>query len=346
MIPNVGFIGYRGLVGYTLVSRLIYKGDYPNYNFIYFGSTPVLNSTTFSEYDYKLISKCDIILCCKDSDYSYNCYRNLKLLNWSGYWLDASSCFRKCKKSIIVLDPLNKDLILSNLNKRRIYCGGNCTVSIMLLSIIRLLKLGLVDSIYCTSFQSLSGAGFKYLSSVVTISKDILYSTDTYSSKGLLDISLSNNPLYLPLSPWIGNKVGDSSEEEQKGIDETNIILSSIGISKISVFSTCVRVSSIRCHSLSLIIKLNKNLHIRSFLSILRCNKHVVLVGNNANDTITKLNPNYVSGREYIYIGRVRKIASYTYNIFVVGDQLIWGASEPIRRVLNIINSNVFKNKN
>ncbi|MGX7458744.1 aspartate-semialdehyde dehydrogenase [Candidatus Vidania fulgoroideorum] len=345
MIPNVGFIGYRGLVGSILVSRLIYKDNYNDYNFTYFGNTPFRGYKFYSEYNYKLMSKCDIIVCCKDSNYSFNCYKNLRLLNWTGYWLDSSSCFRKCSRSLIVLDPLNKNLILNSLKKKKIYCGGNCTVSIMLLSISKLLKSNLVNSIYCTSLQSLSGAGFKYLSSVLNSSRDVLCKLVSYSSSELLDNSIYNSSLCFPLIPWIGCNTNISSEEEIKGNKETNIILGGIGVNKVKVYSTCVRVSSIRCHSLSLIIILNRNISISRFIGMLKSNKHITIVNNNKYDTSSKLNPNYVSGRERIFIGRIRKISEYTYTIFVIGDQLIWGASEPIRRTLNIINSNVFKDK-
>ncbi|QSW38022.1 aspartate-semialdehyde dehydrogenase [Candidatus Vidania fulgoroideae] len=346
MKPCVGFIGYRGIVGYTLISRLIKKGDYGNYNFIYFGSTKIPNCNVLPDDNYKTMTKCEAIICCKDSDYSFNCFKNLKLLNWLGYWLDASSCFRRCNKSIIVLDPLNRGFINKELERKKIYCGGNCTVSIMLISILKILKTNMISSINCTSFQSLSGAGFSYLSNVVNCTGSTLLKLGGYNTNKILEGSVLKEPYFLPLNPWIGNKVGSLSEEELKGSEETNIILKSSNISKIDVFSTCVRVSAIRCHSLSLTITLNKNISLDSFILLIRSNKYIRYVNNNSYDTLKKLNPNYVSGKEKIYVGRVRKISNCIYSIFVVGDQLIWGASEPIRRALSIIYNNVFKNKN
>ncbi|MGX7585886.1 aspartate-semialdehyde dehydrogenase [Candidatus Vidania fulgoroideorum] len=345
MKPKVGIIGYRGIVGGTLVERIIKKKDCKNYDLMFFGKEEK-NKNVFKENDFINLFKCNILVCCKDKEYSFECYKTLKDKNWKGYWVDCSSCFRKCSKSTIVLDPINKPEILKSIKLKKLLCGSNCTVSIMLLGIKGIIFKKKILEIVCTSFQSLSGAGYLYLKKSISNLSDFMKLKNNTSLKNLLDAKIKDEETNcFSLIPWIGKKVGHNSEEEIKGDYEVEKILHYRLKSKIKVFSTCVRVNTLRCHALSITIKLKKDTNLKKFIKTLSKNKYVRIIKNKPKETISKLNPNYVSGRSKIFIGRIRKIKKRMFSLFIVGDQLIWGASEPIRRTIKILYKNVYKNK-
>ncbi|WP_458659157.1 aspartate-semialdehyde dehydrogenase [Candidatus Vidania fulgoroideorum] len=334
---KLGIFGIRGVVGKTLLGRI--KKNFLNL----FKIKKIKSKDYFDNKKLSKIKKCKIIISCKDKLFSKKMYFYLKNNKWKGYWIDASSYFRRSKKSVISLDLINKKTIIKKINNNyKIFCGGNCTVSIMLIAIGGIINN--LKEIFCTTFQSISGAGYldtaNLFKNCFLISKKILKSNgDIFESANKVFNKINNNLVY-SLVPWIGKDEKKNSEEENKAVYEIKKIIGK----KIKIHSTCVRVNSFRCHSESIIIKTIKDITLNEFkYKISNFSKYVRIVNNKKNDTIKKLNPNYVSFKEKIYIGRIRKIKSKTFSIFVIGDQLIWGAVEPLLRLAKIIYNEKFK---
>lgn len=369
----VGFVGWRGMVGSVLIDRMINKG---NFNTIipYFFSTsqegkkgPILSknqniSNLYNAYNIDILKEMNIIITCQGSEYTKKIHKKLRKNKWNGYWIDASSYLRMKENSIICLDPVNKDIIYEGLNKGiKDFIGGNCTVSLMLMALSGLFKEKLIDWISVSTYQAASGSGSKNMCELLKQMgviynnikhelKDINYKILKIEKK-IKNISLSNiMPTYNfksvlagSLIPWIDKKMNNGqSREEWKGQSETNKILSDK--KKIIIDGLCVRIGTLRCHSQSLTIKMNKNISIQEIKKIiLKNNKWIKIIPNTYNETIKKLTPLNVSGTLDILIGRLRKmnIGSKYISAFTVGDQLLWGAAEPIRRMLKIIVSNI-----
>ncbi|WDI79415.1 aspartate-semialdehyde dehydrogenase [Candidatus Vidania fulgoroideae] len=328
---KLGIFGKRGMVGRTLVKRL--KEKYYSDNF----DICVLKNNYIGK-------NINIIISCKDNNFSKIIIKKIKKKKWNGYFLDTSSYLRKSKT--IVLDPLNKKEIIKKLkNNEKFFTGGNCTVSLMLISILGILKLKILG-IYCTTFQSVSGGGFKLFNNLLEQNRKILNKIKKNkfflkTSKVKKITKAFDNILCYSLIPWIDKDIKNGfSKEEEKNYFETNKILNINN--KIKVFSTCVRVNSLRCHSLSLIIKFKKDLSLKKFNKLISSNKYIKIIKNNKKKTLKYLNPIYCSEKKKIFVGRIRKVCKKEFSIFIVGDQLLWGAVEPIVRMLKIIKKNVF----
>jgi aspartate-semialdehyde dehydrogenase len=315
-------------------------------------------------FDVAALSRCDIVITAQGSDYTKAIHPKLRAAGWMGYWIDAAKTLRMNNDAVIVLDPVNLSVIKNGLTSGlRDYVGGNCTVSCMLMGLGALFKADLVEWMASTTYQAASGGGAQHMRELLT-----QYGTLYASVKGLLDDpasaileidrivtqtqrSLSSDetkqfivPLGGSLIPWIDADRGDgTSLEEWKGGAETNKILGrGVGFNtpEVPIDSICVRVGAMRCHSQSLTIKLKKDVPLADVEQMIRLdNEWVNFVPNNKEDTLHGLTPVAVTGTMNIAVGRVRKLAlgpSYL-GAFTIGDQLLWGAAEPLRRMLRIL---------
>ncbi len=300
----------------------------------------------------------DFILTCQGSDYTKKVHFQLRASHWNGFWIDAASILRTEKKSTLVLDPINLEVIKKALALgQKDFIGSNCTVSLMLMSLGGLFKKNLVEWLSSMTYQAASGAGAKFMKELI----DQMYFLSEASKKTLhgreisileaekeftkamtleafpkteIGYSLAGN-----LLPWIDRElIGGQSKEEWKGEFETNKIL--MTKKKIPIDGICVRVALMRCHSQAFTIKLKKELSIKNIEEIIKeSNRWVCLVENTKKATLENLTPAKISGTLEIAVGRIRKLklGSKYIGVFNVGDQLLWGAAEPLRRVLNII---------
>ena len=364
-MKKVGIIGWRGMVGSVLLQRMSEENDFKNID-IYFFSTsqkgltaPSLskhNTKLLDAYDIDTLKKLDILISCQGSDYTIKIHTKLRSIEWDGFWIDAASHLRLDKKSMIVLDPINEADILNNINKGiKNYIGGNCTVSLMLMAIHGLLDYKLVDWINVMSYQAISGAGAAAMNELLDQQKFIANSNSHSNilekekiirdSVKSLDFpnSIIQQPLALNLLPWIDSKMpSGQTREEWKAMVEANKILDN-SKNDITIDGTCVRVPSLRSHCQALTVKINQDLPINQIIEILSsANKWIKYVENDKKNTLQGLSPIAVSGTLNIAIGRVRKslLGEKFINIFTAGDQLLWGAAEPLRRVLKIILKN------
>ncbi|BGI51523.1 MAG: aspartate-semialdehyde dehydrogenase [Buchnera aphidicola (Ceratovacuna japonica)] len=373
MKKKVGFVGWRGLVGSVLLERMILKNDLSKINIKFFTTSqvghngPKINNIKFgileNAYDLQKLIEMDIILTCQGSEYTKKVYFNLKKLGWNGFWIDASSHLRTNNNAIIVLDPINYNFIKMSIdNGCKTFVGGNCTVSLMLMALGGLFSNNLVKNIFVSTYQSVSGAGSNYIKNLL-LEMGILHdSVKNYLNKNNVSIlkaenvirsllkskknvnSIFNNfpPLAGNLIPWIDEDNGSGkSKEEIKGEFETNKILNLHDkYKKIIIDSVCVRVGVFRCHSQSFLIKLKKTISILEIENLLKNhNKWVRIIHNNKINTMKSLVPSEVSGTLKILLGRISRsnFGSKYINVFSIGDQLLWGASEPLRRMLNIL---------
>lgn len=296
---TVGFIGSRGLVGSTLLQRMQEENDLADF-------APVFLSGLEAE-QIDNLKKLDIIVTCQGSEYTKKVYPELRASGWPGYWLDSAKTLRLDKDSIIILDPINRAAIDKALeNGIKNYIGGNCTVSLLLMAISGLFQENLIDWLSVMTYQSISGAGAKAMRE--------------------LSSSLANN-----LIPWI-------DKEEAKMQSETNKILQSKEI--INIDGICVRVGVKRCHSQAITMKLKKAVPIPEIEQIIQnANQWVKVIPNQQQATTQELTPAAVSEKLTIPIGRIKtmNIGPEYISAFTVGDQLLWGAAEPLRRMLKIL---------
>ncbi|MCX7726550.1 MAG: aspartate-semialdehyde dehydrogenase [Chitinispirillaceae bacterium] len=300
----------------------------------------------------------DIIVSCQGGDYTTAIYDKLRAAGFKGYWIDAASTLRMRESSIIVLDPVNMDVIEKGLkNGIKDYIGGNCTVSLMLMAITGLFKHNLVEWISSMTYQAASGAGAKNMieliaqmsvlsSKAASLLKDPALSAlelDKVITTALRDGSLPTENFGVPLAanliPWIDKLVEEGkTREEWKGYAETNKILGTK--EPIPVDGICVRIGAMRCHSQGLTIKLKKDMPLDELVEIIKKgNQWVKVIPNTKEETLKGLTPAAVSGTLTVAIGRIRKmkLGPQFLTCFTVGDQLLWGAAEPIRRILKII---------
>jgi len=369
-MKKVGFIGWRGMVGSVLIKRMIDELDFDNFDSYFFSTSQAgqknpewkinfKNKLLIDAFDPQELSKMDIVMTCQGGDYTDKVFSKLRAIGWTGHWVDAASTLRMDKNSVIVLDPLNQSSIDSAYDAGiKNWVGGNCTVSLMLLAIHGLLKEDLVEWVSSMTYQAASGAGANNMrellsqmgqiyssvaddliqknSNILDIDSKVLalMNSEKFQKKNF-KVSLAGN-----LIPWIYEDLKNGqSREEWKGESETNKILNS-SFSPIKVDGLCVRIGTMRSHSQALTIKLNKNISIEEINEIISDgNKWVKLIPNNKESSITLLSPAEVSGKLDIAVGRVRKlnIEENCISVFTVGDQLLWGAAEPIRRMLKIL---------
>ncbi|XAO72599.1 MAG: aspartate-semialdehyde dehydrogenase [Candidatus Vidania fulgoroideorum] len=340
-MKNIGIIGVKGIVGKIIKNKI--KNN-KNWKIKYFEKEKYIkNKKNIYKIKTKKIRKCIIIINCKNEKFSKKIYEKLKKINWKGYYIDASSAFRMNKKSIICLDPLNKNKIKEFIkNKGRIFCGSNCTVSLTLISILKLIKKKIIKNILCNTYQAISGAGYKETNKLFRNNYKKLKEIFKKKKKKININKIKFKKNCFSIQAWIGKNRKTNSEEEKKGEKEINKILNLNKKNKIKVFSTCIRINVFRCHSINLIISLKKDMKIKKFKKIIK-NKYIKIIKNNKMDTLKKLNPNIISEKNKIYIGRIRKVKKKMFSIFIVGDQLLWGAAIPLIRTAKIITKYINK---
>jgi aspartate-semialdehyde dehydrogenase len=309
--------------------------------------------------DLATLAKMDIIISCQGGDYTTEIFPLLRKQGWHGYWIDAASTLRMNKDAVIILDPINNQLIQSALASGvKSYVGGNCTVSLMLMALGGLFNNGLVEWLTSMTYQAASGAGANNMRELLSQMASVTDETRTLwqdPSQSILEIdrrvSAHLRGASLPkeyfgtalagsLIPWIDKALDNGqSREEWKGFVETNKILGRTQ-DPIPVDGTCVRIGAMRCHSQGLTIKLRRNIPLDELEEMITThNQWVQLIPNEREETIQKLSPAQVSGSLRVPIGRLRKmtIGPEYLNAFTCGDQLLWGAAEPLRRMLRIL---------
>lgn len=364
---RVGFIGWRGMVGSVLLERMIAEKDFTGYEPVFFSTSQVGEKGPDIGINLPLLEDAnnigklktlDIIVSCQGGDYTNEVYRPLRAAGWKGYWIDAASTLRMEKSSIIVLDPVNRSVIDNGLAQGiRDYIGGNCTVSLMLMALGGLFTKGCVEWMTTMTYQAASGAGAKHMRELIEqmsviggLAEDLLadpagaiLELDRKVSAGIRgsDFPVANfgAPLAASLIPWIDRAVENGqTREEWKGYAETNKIL---GTKKpVPVDGICVRVGAMRCHSQAVTIKLTRDIPLDALVDSLQCaNEWVTVIPNTREDTIRGLTPAAVSGTLTVPVGRIRKmnIGPLYLTAFTCGDQLLWGAAEPVRRILKIV---------
>jgi aspartate-semialdehyde dehydrogenase len=368
-----GLVGWRGMVGSVLLERMRAENDFALIEPVFFstsnagGKAPDLarNETTLKDaYDLGALSRCEIIVTAQGGEYTKDVYPRLRATGWKGYWIDAAKTLRMNDDAVIVLDPVNLPVIRAAMDKGvRNYIGGNCTVSCMLMGVGALFKADLVEWMSCSTYQAASGGGAQHMRELLTqygaLNAEVRALLDDPAS-AILEIdrgvlarqrSMSGNetahfgvPLGGSLIPWIDADRGDgTSLEEWKGGAETNKILGrgpGFGTPATPVDSTCVRVGAMRCHSQSLTIKLKRDVPLADIEAMIaNDNPWVKLVPNTREASVQHLTPVAVTGTMDIPVGRLRKLSMGPHYLgaFTVGDQLLWGAAEPLRRMLRIV---------
>ena len=369
----VGLVGWRGMVGSVLMERMQAEGDFDLIEPVFFSTSnagspaPVLakNETKLQDaFSVEALKRCDIILTAQGGDYTSEVFPKLRAAGWNGHWIDAASTLRMKDDAVIVLDPVNMPVIKQALAKGgKNWVGGNCTVSCMLMAVGALYKAGLVEWMSTQTYQAASGGGAKHMRELLT-----QYGTLNAEVRSLLDNPASaileidrkiiakqrsltaeetanfGVPLGGSLIPWIDKDLGNGqSKEEWKGMAETNKILGQVagfGSAAIPVDGFCVRIGAMRCHSQALTFKLKKDVSVADIESMIAAdNAWVKVVPNTREATIHDLTPVAVTGTLQIPVGRIRKLAMGPEYLgaFTVGDQLLWGAAEPLRRMLRIL---------
>ena len=372
MDMRVGFVGWRGMVGSVLVQRMLEERDFERIDPVFFstsraggtgpaigaGATKVLNAN-----DPRAFAALDAIVTCQGSDWTNAMYPKLRAAGFAGYWIDAANALRMNDDAVIILDPVNRDVIDSALARGiRNYIGGNCTVSVMLMALAGLFRHDVIEWMTCMTYQAASGAGAQNM-------RELLQQMGEahLAAKALLDDPASSIldidrevagilrderfptehfgvPLAGSLIPWIDKDLGNGmSKEEWKGGAEANKILgrgAAFGRPAIPVESLCVRVGAMRCHSQALTIKLRRDVPLDEIERILAGgNDWVRVVPNTRDESIRRLTPAAVTGSLEIPVGRLRKLemGPQYLSAFTCGDQLLWGAAEPLRRMLRIL---------
>jgi len=366
-VIRVGFVGWRGMVGSVLMQRMLEEKDFTGFEPVFYSTSQVGEKgpdigidipPLRDAYDIEDLKKLDIIVSCQGGDYTTKVYPELRKDGWKGYWIDAASTLRMEKDSIIVLDPVNRRVIDEALSKgKKDYIGGNCTVSLMLMAIGGLFHANLVEWVSTMTYQAASGAGAKNMRELLlqmgfvykAVEEDLknpasaILEIDRKVTLALRDENLPVENFSVPLAgsliPWIDRQLENGqSREEWKGYAETNKIL--MANPPIPVDGICVRIGAMRCHSQGLTIKLKKNVPLNDIYDIIaNANDWVKIVPNEKEITIRELTPAAVSGMLTVPVGRIRKmnIGEEYLTCFTVGDQLLWGAAEPIRRILKIV---------
>jgi aspartate-semialdehyde dehydrogenase len=372
--PLVGLIGWRGMVGSVLIDRMQAEGDFDLIEPVFFstsnagGKAPALakNETTLKDaFDIAALKKCDIVISAQGGDYTSEVFPKLRAAGWTGHWIDAASTLRMKDDAVIILDPVNMPVIKNALaNGGNNWIGGNCTVSCMLMGVGALYKAGLVEWMSTQTYQAASGGGAQHMRELLaqygTLNAEVKALLDDPKSAILeidrkviakqraLTASETANfgvPLGGSLIPWIDKDMGDGmSKEEWKGMAETNKIMGLgegfAGTSAVPVDGFCVRVGAMRCHSQALTFKLKKNVPVADIEAMIAAdNAWVKVVPNTKEATIQDLTPVAVTGTMTIPVGRIRKLAMGPDYVgaFTIGDQLLWGAAEPLRRMLRIL---------
>ncbi|CAG9163713.1 aspartate-semialdehyde dehydrogenase [Cupriavidus pampae] len=373
----VGLVGWRGMVGSVLMQRMQEERDFDHIEPIFFstsnagGKAPAMakNETTLKDAnDIEALKKCDVVLTAQGGDYTNDVFPRLRAAGWNGYWIDAASSLRMKDDAIIVLDPVNLGVIKDALKKGvKNFIGGNCTVSCMMMGLGGLFQHDLIEWMTSMTYQAASGGGAQHMrelltqfgtlnaavkplldnpaSAILEIDRQILATQHGLSGEETKQFGV---PLAGNLIPWIDKDLGNGvSREEWKGGAETNKILGrgegflgATGATPIAVDGLCVRIGAMRCHSQALTIKLRKDVPLDEIEGMLAANNQwAKVVPNTREASMTDLTPAAVTGTLTIPVGRLRKMqmGGEYLSAFTVGDQLLWGAAEPLRRMLRIL---------
>uniref|UniRef100_E6PW89 aspartate-semialdehyde dehydrogenase n=1 Tax=mine drainage metagenome TaxID=410659 RepID=E6PW89_9ZZZZ len=367
---RAGLVGWRGMVGSVLMQRMRDEGDFEHIDPVFFStsnvggkapgwtktSTPLLDA-----HDLDALRACDIILTAQGGDYTSAMFDKLRASGWTGHWIDAASTLRMRDDCVIILDPVNRTVIDTALERGgKNWIGGNCTVSCMLMGVGALFKAGLVEWMTSMTYQAASGGGAQHMRELLT-----QFGTLNAAARPLLDDPASaildidrgviaqqralssaqtrhfEAPLGGSLIPWIDKDLGNGmSREEWKGGAETNKILGLAEGQAIPVDGLCVRIGAMRCHSQALTLKLKRDVPLAEIEAMIAAdNAWVKVVPNTRDASMRDLTPVAVTGTLGIPVGRLRKLAMGPeyLSAFTVGDQLLWGAAEPLRRMLRIV---------
>ncbi len=368
---RVGLVGWRGMVGSVLMQRMIAENDFEGITPVFFstsnagGDAPAIDGVAPSKLedatDLTALAACDVIITCQGGDYTKAVHQPLRDSGWTGYWIDAASTLRMEDDSIIVLDPVNRHVIDQALeNGQKDFIGGNCTVSLMLMAIGELFKRGWVEWVSAMTYQAASGGGANHMRELI---KGMGYIHDGVAdnladpASAILEIDRKvaelqrgegfdtkyfGAPLAGSLIPYIDSQLDNGqSREEWKGCVETNKILGNSGDDVVNIDGICVRIGAMRCHSQALTIKLTKDVSLEEIEDALRNsgNQWLDVVENTKEASMQRLTPVAVTGTLNVAVGRLRKmnLGDNYLAAFTVGDQLLWGAAEPLRRTLAII---------
>lgn len=371
--PLVGLVGWRGMVGSVLMDRMQAEGDFGLIEPVFFstsnagGKAPAQakNEKTLKDaFDIEALKKCDVVITCQGGDYTTEVFPKLRAAGWNGHWIDAASTLRMKDDAVIILDPVNSPVIKNALSKGgRNWIGGNCTVSCMLMGVGALYKAGLVEWMTSMTYQAASGGGAQHMrelltqfgtlnaevrallddpkSAILEIDRKVLARQQSMNAEETANFGV---PLGGSLIPWIDKDLGNgTSREEWKAGAETNKILGQgegFGTKAVPVDGFCVRIGAMRCHSQALTFKLKKDVPLADIEAMIAAdNPWAKVVPNTREATLQGLTPVAVTGTLDIPVGRIRKLAMGPEYVgaFTIGDQLLWGAAEPLRRMLRIL---------
>ncbi len=368
-MKTAGFIGWRGMVGSVLMERMREERDFELIDPVFFTTSnvggpgpdvgkkvaPLKDAGDIAE-----LARYDFLITCQGGDYTKAVYPKLRSAGWKGYWIDAASALRMEKDAVLILDPVNRPVIDAGVKAgKKDFIGANCTVSCMLMAIDGLLKEDLVEWVTAMTYQAASGAGAQNMRELLQQMGEVHFAAKALlqdPGSAILDIDREvagilrdesfptehfGVPLAGSLLPWIAEDMGNGqSREEWKGDAETNKILGRAQGNRVPVDGVCVRVGAMRCHSQGLTIKLKRDIPLAEIENILAgANPWVKVIPNNREETLKRLTPVTVTGTLDIPVGRLRKLkmgGEYLF-AFTVGDQLLWGAAEPLRRMLRIL---------
>ncbi len=371
--PLVGLVGWRGMVGSVLMQRMQDEGDFAFIEPVFFstsnagGPAPAMaknEKKLYSADDIDALKRCEIIITCQGGDYTKEVYPKIRAAGWQGHWIDAASSLRMVDESVIILDPVNRPVIDSAISKGgNLWVGGNCTVSLMLMAMGGLFREGAIEWVSAMTYQAASGAGAQNMrellsqmgalhdavkteladpaSAILEIDRKV---AETMRSANFPKKNFRNTALAGSLIPWIDVPVEHGqTKEEWKGGSERNKILGNPPFrtaGSIPIDGLCVRIGAMRCHSQGLTIKLKKDIPLSDIEGILAgANDWVKVVPNDRETTERDLTPAAVTGTLTVPVGRLHKLAMGPdyLGAFTVGDQLLWGAAEPLRRMLRIL---------
>jgi aspartate-semialdehyde dehydrogenase len=369
---RVGFVGWRGMVGSVLMQRMQEENDFALIEPEFFttsnvgGKGPAIGKDTpplQNAADVAALKALDVIVTCQGGDYTNDIFPKLRAAGWAGYWVDAASALRMKDDAVIILDPVNRDVIDAALARGvKNYVGGNCTVSLMMMALAGLFRRDLIEWMTCMTYQAASGAGAQNMRELLSQMGEAHMAAKALladPASAILDIDREvagilrderfptehfGVPLAGSLIPWIDKDLGNGmSREEWKGGAETNKILGRGGAGgrpAIPVDSICVRIGAMRCHSQALTIKLKRDVPLAEIEDMLAtANAWVRVIPNKREDSIARLTPAAVTGSLEVPVGRLRKLAmgGEYLGAFTVGDQLLWGAAEPLRRMVRVL---------
>lgn len=367
-MQRIGIVGWRGMVGSVLMDRMAAEGDFSAFESVFFSTSQAGQAApkVAGPHDDRLhdayclddLKALDIIVSCQGGDYTKEVYPKLRKAGWNGYWVDAASALRMEEGSVLILDPVNRKVLDRAIRDGvKTFVGSNCTVSLMLMAIHSLLEKELVEWISTMTYQAASGAGAKQLTELVLQMASLgrqagelaanpatsILDLDRRVSEAVRAPDYPTTALGAPLAgsiiPWIDSAMENGqTREEWKGMVETNKIMQTR--QPVPVDGLCVRVGAMRCHSQGLTIKLKKDVPVAEVEALIaESNPWVKVVPNNREETLKQLSPALVAGSLTVPIGRIRKmnILPNTLAAFTVGDQLLWGAAEPLRRMVQIL---------